>query len=56
MRFSTNLFLPVDRNGDGHVDGGGHEGVGGRVEERHQDGVRAPLVDLKKQNVGLMRV
>ena len=40
-------FLPVHRNGDSHVDGGGHEGVGSRVEERHEDGISASLVDLK---------
>ena len=43
-----NNGLPVDGDCDGHVDGGGHEGVGRRVEERHQDRVRALEIDLKK--------
>ena len=44
---NNSVCLPVDGHGDRHVDGGGHEGVGRRVEERHQDGICAPLVDLK---------
>ena len=42
-----NNGLPVDGDCDGHVDGGRHEGVGRRVEERNQDRVRALEIDLE---------
>ena len=43
------LLLPVNRDGDGHVDGCSHEGVGGRVEEGHEEWICSAHVDLKWQ-------